>query len=59
MVSHTVWFVLGHSNQRISVKFAEATWNYDAGGRVHLKSPAFFSSFFPKELNAIFRNKTK
>ena len=35
-----VWFVLGHSGQRTSVKCAEATWNYKAGGIVHLKSPA-------------------
>ena len=36
-----VWFVLGHSGQRTSVKCAEAAWNYKAGGIVHLKSPAF------------------
>ena len=36
-----VWFVLGHSGQRTSVKCAEVAWNYKAGGIVHLKSPAF------------------
>ena len=40
-----VWFVLGHSGQRTSVKCAEAAWNYKAGGIVHLKSPAFFFFF--------------
>ena len=35
-----VWFVLGHSGRQISVKCAEAVWNYKAGGIVHLKSPA-------------------
>ena len=39
-----VWFVLGHSGQRTSVKCAEATWNYKSGGVVHLKSPAVFFS---------------
>ena len=37
-----VWFVLGHSGQRTSVKCAEAAWNNKVGGKVHLKSPAFF-----------------
>ena len=37
-----VWFVLGYSGQRTSVKYAEAAWNYKAGGIVHLISPAFF-----------------
>ena len=37
-----VWFVLGHSGQRTSVKCAEATWNYKAGGIMHWKSPAVF-----------------
>ena len=37
-----VWFVLGHSGQRTSVKCAEAAWNYKSGGVVHLKSPAGF-----------------
>ena len=32
-----VWFVLGHSGQRTSVKCAEAAWNYKAGGIVHLR----------------------
>ena len=41
-----VWFVLGHSGQGTCVKCAEAAWNYKAGGIVHLKSPAFFFSFF-------------
>ena len=38
------WYSLsqGHSGQRTSVKCAEATWNYKAGGIVHLKSPAIF-----------------
>ena len=39
-----VWFILGHSGQRTSVKCAEAEWNYKAGGIVHLKSPAVFAS---------------
>ena len=37
-----VWFVLGHSGQRTSVKCAEAAWNYKSGGVVHLKSSAVF-----------------
>ena len=37
-----VWFTLGHSGQRTSVKCAEAMWNYKAGGKVHLKPPAVF-----------------
>ena len=37
-----IWFILGHSGQRTSVKCAEAAWNNKAGGAVHLKSLAFF-----------------
>ena len=37
-----VWFTLGHSGQRTSVKCTEATWNNKAGGVVYLKSPSLF-----------------
>ena len=45
MVSHGM-VCLGQSGQRTSVKCADATWNYKAGGIVNLKSPAFFFFFF-------------
>ena len=42
------WYglALGHSGQGTSLKCAEAAWNYETGGVVHLKSSAFFFLFF-------------
>ena len=42
MVSHGVVCLGPQWSANISVKCAEATWNYKVRGVVHLKSPAFF-----------------
>ena len=39
---HMLWFTVGHSGLRTTVKCAEATWNYKAGGHSALKITCFF-----------------
>ena len=54
-----MWFVLGHSGQRKSVKCAEAAWNYKAGGIVHLKSPAVSDLTNTMHAESMFRDVQK